>query len=248
MKFFFLIVISFFVLGCASEKPKGKTEAEVLYKEAKNLMKDERYLLATEKLNQLKNQYPYSFYATPAELMQADIFYLQENYVEAAAAYLLFRDFHPKHEKISYVVYRIAESYYKQLPETDDRDLEAAHEAIKYYGELLSKYGDTKHVKDARKKMNECKKRLSNYEQYVADFYYKTEVYSAAKWRYEYILDNFKNNKLRSHSMKRIVLSSYYLKEFDSCIELSSRFANDLNKSDKKEVTEFTRYCKNKIK
>ena len=180
--------------------------------------------------------------------MQADIFYLEENYVESAAAYLLFRDFHPKHEKISYVVYRIAESYYKQLPETDDRDLEAAHEAVKYYGELLSKYAGTKYVKDAKKKMKECKKRLRNYEQYVADFYFKTEVYSAAKWRYEYILENFRNKKLRSHSMKRIVLSSYYLKEFDSCLELSTKYSNDLVKNDKSKVVEFTRYCKNKTK
>ena len=92
------------------------------------MMEDGRYLLATEKLNQLKNQYPYSFYATPSELMLADILYKQENYVEAAASYLLFKEFHPKHEKIAYVIYKIAESYYEQIPETYDRDLQPAFE------------------------------------------------------------------------------------------------------------------------
>ena len=105
MKNFLILAIVLIISSCASDKPKGKTEAEVLFKEAKILMEEERYLLATEKLNNLKNQYPYSYYATPAELLQADILFLQESYVEAAASYLLFRDFHPKHEEIPYVVF-----------------------------------------------------------------------------------------------------------------------------------------------
>ena len=87
--------------ACSSDKPKGRTEAEVLFKEAEDLVKSERYILATEKLNTIKTQHPYSFYATPAELLQADVLYMQESFVESAAAYLLFRDFHPKHEKIA---------------------------------------------------------------------------------------------------------------------------------------------------
>ena len=202
------------VFSCASDKPTGKTEAEILYKEAKELMDEERYILATEKINQLKNQYPYSYYATPAELMLADILYKQENYVEAAAAYLLFRDFHPRHEKIPYVIFQIAESFYLQLPDTDDRDLEPAFEAIKFYREIITKYPDSPEVKKAKKKINECKQRLNNKEQYVADFYFKTESYDAALWRYQDILRNIKDDKdIRSHSMSRIIQTSYHLKK-----------------------------------
>lgn len=248
MKYLFILPILALIISCATEKPKGKTEAEVLYKEAQNLMKEERYLLATEKLNQLKNQYPYSYYATPAELMQADILFLQENFVESAAAYLLFRDFHPKHEKLPYVVYKIAESYYKQLPDTDDRDLEAAHEAIKYYGEITTKFPKSKYVKESHEKVTECKKRIQNYEQYVADFYFKTEQYSAARWRYFDILDNFNKSKLRSHSMQRIVLSTYFLKEYKECLNYADKYTNELAKTDKDLVSEYKAYCQNKLK
>jgi outer membrane protein assembly factor BamD len=128
MSFLKLIILVFIVAACSSDKPKGRTEAEVLFKEAEELVEAERFILATEKLNAIKTQHPYSFYATPAELMQADILYEQESYVESAAAYLLFRDFHPRHEKIAYVIFRIAESFYKQIPDTIDRDLESALE------------------------------------------------------------------------------------------------------------------------
>lgn len=247
MKFLCFLLWILLLVGCASDKPTGKTEAEILYKEAKILMKEERYLLATEKLNQIKNQFPYSYYATPSELMQADILFLQENYTDSAAAYLLFKDFHPKHPQSDYVVYKIAESYYKQLPETNDRDLEAASEAIKYYKELLRSYSKSNYTKDSKEKIEDCIGRIRAYEQYVADFYFKTEQYSAARWRYFDILSNFQENKLRSHSMQRIVQSSFYLKEYEKCITYADKYTQELTKSDKDKVSEYTKYCKEKL-
>lgn len=236
------------IFSCASDKPTGKTEAEILYKEAKELMDEERYILATEKINQLKNQYPYSYYATPAELMLADILYKQENYVEAAAAYLLFRDFHPRHERIPYVIFQIAESFYLQLPDTDDRDLEPAFEAIKFYREIITKYPDSPELKKAKKKINECKQRLNNKEQYVADFYFKTESYDAALWRYQDILRNIKDDKdIRSHSMSRIIQTSYHLKKYKDCLAYGNEFMDDINKKDQSEAKQVLAYCKNKL-
>jgi outer membrane protein assembly factor BamD len=247
MKFFFSIICFVLLGGCASEKPKGKTEAEVLYKEAKQLMEEERYLLATEKINQLKNQYPYSYYSTPAELMLADILFKQENFVESAAAYLLFRDFHPKHEKIPYVILQIAESYYLQLPDTDDRDLAPAVEAIKYYREVLTKYPNSKEIKKAKKKIKECQQRLDNKEKYVADFYFKTEVYQAALWRYQDILNNISNKQIRSHAMQRIIQSSYFMRKYKQCLDYGEQYLKALGKKDKVIANKTLTFCKNKI-
>ncbi len=247
MNKYLISVLFLLFISCASEKPKGKTEAEVLFKEAKVLMEEERFLLATEKLNTLKNQYPYSFYATPAELLMADILYLQENYVESAAAYLLFRDFHPKHEKIPYVVFKIAESYYKQMPETSDRDLDSAVEAIKYFNEVLVKYPNSAYSKDSQKKVDHATSMLQEKEQYIADFYFKTEVYSAARWRYLDILASFSNKDLRSHSMQRVILSTYFLKEYKKCINYKNDYSKHLVEKDKKIVDEYGTYCKKKL-
>jgi outer membrane protein assembly factor BamD len=238
-----------FLVSCASDKPQGKTEAEVLYKEAKQLMEEGRFILATEKLNSLKNQYPYSYYATPAELLQADILYSQENFVEAAAAYMLFRDFHPKHEQLPYVIYKIAESYYKQIPDTFDRDLQGAIEAIKYYQEMLTKFPGSQYTKDAKSKISYCKKMLRSKEQYVADFYFKTEVFSAARWRYLDILNSFENKDLRNHSMIRVVESSFALKEFEKCVNYADQFLPSLSSNkDKSIVKSVRKNCQKKIK
>lgn len=241
--YLFQLILCLILVSCASEKPKGKTEAEVLYKEAKILMEDERYIMATEKLNQLKNKYPYSFFATPAELLQADILYKQENYTEAAAAYLLFRDFHPKHKEIPYVVYKIAESYFNQIPDTFDRDLQGAMEAIKYYTELMEKFSTSEYVKDASVKISKCKKMLLDKEQYIADFYFKTEVYEAARWRYLDILQNFNDVKLRKHSMVRIVQSSKLMKDYEKCISFADKYFQYLGKEGKTITQEVKSEC-----
>ena len=235
-------------ISCASEKPSGKTEAEVLFKEAQKLMSDERYLMAIDKLNQLKNQYPYSFYATPAELMQADILYKQENFVEAAAAYMLFRDFHPKHEKIDYVVAQIGNSYYNQIPDTHDRDLQAAFEAVKYYKELLKTYPESKYNKEVNPKIEHALKMIRNKQQYIADFYFKTEVFDAARWRYLDILENFGHKELRNHSMARVVMSSFHMEDYKGCVDYTGRFWDHLEKSKQQELKNIVEKCKTKLK
>lgn len=247
MKNIISLLIVILVISCSSDKPKGKSEAEILYKEAEELMEAERYILATEKLNLIKTQHPYSFYATPAELLQADVLFLQENYVEAAAAYLLFRDFHPRHEKISYVVFKIAESYYKQIPDTIDRDLEPAIESIKYYEEILQKYSDTSFRPTAEKRILKAKVMLRQKDQYIADFYFKTKEYSAARYWYLDMLENHKDPKVRSHAMERTVLATLNLKEWQPCLDYAEKFYQEVDKEAKKEINLAKDKCKTKL-
>jgi outer membrane protein assembly factor BamD len=188
-----LIFITF-LFSCSTERPQGATEAEVLFKEAKELIGKSRFIQASEKLNAIRSQYPYSFYATPAELLQADVLFAQESYAEAASAYILFRDFHPKYSEVSYVVFRISESFYRQLPSTFDRDLSAGVEAVKYYNELLQNYANTEYVKDASARISQIELMLEKKQIYIADFYFKTKDFEAAKARYEEVLKSLKDN------------------------------------------------------
>jgi outer membrane protein assembly factor BamD len=241
------LVILLLVIACSSDKPKGRTEAESLYKEAEELMQAERYILATEKLNTIKTQHPYSFYATPAELLQADVLFYQESFIESAAAYLLFRDFHPKHEKIAYVVFKIAESYYKQIPDTIDRDLEPAIEALKYYDEVIQKYSESSYKKDSEDRIKSSKKMLRQKDEYVADFYYKTEEYKAARYWYLDILDNHQDQKSRNHAMLRTILATQNLKEWQPCLDYVEKFYQLVDKQAQTEIKSVKSICEKKL-
>ena len=247
MKLTLFSLLMIFLWACSSDKPEGKSEAEILYKEAEELMKADRFILATEKLNLIKTQHPYSFYATPAELLQADILYEQENYIEAAAAYLLFRDFHPRHEKIPYVVFKIADSYYKQIPDTIDRDLEPALEALKYYDEVIQKYGDTSYRQNAEGRIQKAKKMLRQKDEYIADFYFRTKEFSAARYWYLDILENHEEPKTRNHAMLRTILATSKLKEWQPCLDYVEKFYQSVDKEAQKEIKSVKDQCQKKL-
>jgi outer membrane protein assembly factor BamD len=201
---FLILIFSFILLSCATKRPTGSTEAEILFKEANELISKSRYIQATEKLNSIRSQYPYSFYATHAELLQADILFSQENYAEAASAYILFRDFHPKYNELGYVIFRISESFYRQLPSTFDRDLSAGLDAIKYFNELIQNYPNTEYVKDAQSRINQIEEMVERKEIYIADFYFKTRDFEAAKNRYEDILKTLRNKEEKLRILTQI--------------------------------------------
>ena len=236
------------VTSCSSQKPVGKTEAESLYLEAQQLISKKRYISATEKLNIIKTQHPYSFYAIPSELSLADIAFLQENYEEAAAAYIVFRDMHPKHEKLDYVISRIAESFDKQSPSTFDRDLSSSIEAAKYYQELLIKYVSSPYVSLAKERLEVINQKLIDKEKYIADYYYKTKNYEAALWRYRYIQTNVEDKDLLSHAKFREVLALEKLSLYKECLDVMKVHAPFFSEKQILELEKIADLCAQKWK
>ena len=243
-----LLCITLFIFSCASEKPIGRTEAEVLYKEAKILIKNKRYIMAMEKLNLLRTRYSYSIYAIRAELTIANVYFLQRDYKEAAAAYILFRDFHPKYKDMVYVVFRIADSFYEQAPSTHDRDLSPFIEAFKYYNEVAQKYSHTKYAQLAQKKIVKIQNMMDKKEKYIADFYFRTKVYHAAHYRYLEILKIVKDKSIRLQAMERIIQVSHLLKEYKKCHFYINRYFPHLKQISKKRLGAIKRDCQLKQK
>ncbi len=245
MKYLNTILIAAFAIlvSCSTPRPQGETEAEVVFKEAQSLVEEGRYLLATEKLNTLRSKYPYSFYATHAELLLADVQFKQENYTEAAASYILFRDFHPKHEKSDYVLWKIAESFYNQLPESFDRDLSSANEAIKYYQELVRVFPRSEYIQNSNEKIAKCKQMLQDKEQYVADFYFKTEEWGPARYRYLDILKTFNDPKLVEHAAVRVIRSSEKLADKSACNSYYKMYQSRLDQSGRERLSKAFKAC-----
>lgn len=237
---FFLVILGIWLSGCSSDDKKSDTP-EGAYAIAQEFEKDERYEEAAKRYNEVKNKFPYSRYATMAELAAADVYYKQESFAEAQTAYQGFKDLHPKHAKIDYVTYKLAMSYYMQLPSTIDRDLTLASSAILFFNEVLSRFPSSEHVKDSREKRDSAIKMLAEKEQYIADFYFKREKYDSALGRYEGLLKKYPNLGFEAHALSNSVLSAARLGDMDKARvllnELSKKFPGSSEESAaKKEV------------
>jgi outer membrane protein assembly factor BamD len=159
---------------------------------AEEFDKSERFEEAIRRYTEVKNKFPYSNFAIRSELAIADVYYKQESYAEAQVAYQAFRELHPKYEKADYVQYRIGLSFFNQLPSTIDRDLTLANDTILNLSDLIKKYPNSEYIKDATEKRTAAIKMQAEKEEYIADFYFKREIYDSALGRYEGLYKNFK--------------------------------------------------------
>jgi outer membrane protein assembly factor BamD len=189
----FLIFLSLTAFLACSSKEKNADTAEGAYAIAQELDKEELWDRAIQKYQDVKNKFPYSKYAVMAELAIADCHYKDEAYPEAQIAYQTFKDLHPKHPQSDYVTFRLAMTFFKQLPPTIDRDLTLAGSAILYFDEVINQYPNSTHVAESKENKLTTYKMLAEKEKYIADFYFKKEKYDSALARYEILLKKYPN-------------------------------------------------------
>jgi outer membrane protein assembly factor BamD len=214
----------FIVGGCSSANLAESNSPEAAFKAADEFEKDERYEEALTKFNEVKNKFPYSRFAIEAELHIADIHYKREAFIEAQTAYQLFKDFHPKYARSDYVTYRLAMSFYEQLPPTIDRDLTPAHKAILFFEEVINSYSASEFVKDATEKRTKSLRMLAEKEMYIAHFYAVRDMYDSALKRYEGLLAKYPNNGFDEEATYMAGFSAYE----SSNNELGKKYMTDL--------------------
>lgn len=210
------------VISCASEEKSSDTP-DGAYAIAEEFAKDDRYEEAIRRFNDIKNKYPYSKFATMAELAIADTYFKQESYAEAQVSYQTFKELHPKHAQIDYVTYRLGLSFFEQLPETEDRDLSLAQSSIVYFDEVISLYPNSPHAKEAQEKKLEVLKKLGSKEMYIADFYFKRKVYGSALARYDGLLKTYPNLGFDALALSRAAQSAAHAGELDRAKQLVNR-------------------------
>jgi outer membrane protein assembly factor BamD len=226
----FLSGLGTIFLSSCSSKEKSSDTAEGAYAIAQEFDKDELWERAISKYQEVKNKYPYSKYATMAELAIADCHFKDESFPEAQVSYQAFKDLHPKHPQIDYVTHRLGLSFFKQLPSTIDRDLTLASSAILYFNEVINQYPNSPLVAEAKTKKDDAYKMLAQKEQYIADFYFKMEKFDSALGRYELLLKKYPGLGFDAKAMSQAAIAASRIGEPEKAHkyidELEKRFAN----------------------
>ena len=233
------IVLAQLNIRCSSTAVEDDSPPEAQYAEGERLLKRSRYLEASERFRILKNRYPYSIYAALAALRIGDVYFEQETFAEAASAYRVFLELFPKHAQADYAAFRMGESYYKQVPDSIDRDLDAASSGITAFQRLQREHANSPHVARAQQMEKELRVRLAEKEEYVADFYFKRNDHNAAAARYRGLLSEYPESPLREKALYHLALTYEKMGEKTKALEAIERlqadfpggkFANDASK------------------
>lgn len=181
-----------------------------MYKEGEQFYKDGRYEDAIAQWKKVKETYQSPELSTKAELNIAEAYFLNKDYIEAAAAYEDFRKLHPKHPQADFSLYRQGLSYFNQIHSTDT-DQTPVKNAQTTFASYLSLYPAGVHLKEAQEKNRECWDKQLQYELYVGSFYLKTDAYKAAIARFEESLKMFSDLERRDEVL--FYLGKAYMKD-----------------------------------
>lgn len=208
----FCLIALFAFSGCAWFQARDDKTAYELADDGMTAYEAGQYRAAIESFEKLKDWYPFSEYASLAELKIADAHFHLEEYDEAIFAYEGFETLHPRNEAIPYVVYQIGTSYYRQR-DTIDRDQRAVRQALDTYRRLIQDYPESEYAAKAEGHLKECLKSLAGHEFYVGLFYFKNGKYEPALSRFKTILEEYPDVGIHQKALHYLALCEASLKK-----------------------------------
>jgi outer membrane protein assembly factor BamD len=173
-------------------------------------------LNAEPTFREIRREFPYSRFAALSELRIGDCQFKNEAYPEAIQTYRQFVRIRPSHREVPYARFRIAESYYNQIPggwfmtpPAHERDQTAARDALIQLRRFVVDYPDDQRVPDANKLMAECMGLLAAHEFYVARFYLQRDAYRGVIARLRGLLAAYPGSSVEPKAL--LLLGQVYL-------------------------------------
>ncbi len=185
-----LFILAVMTSAC-SEKEFDPNDPQKSFGIAKEPYDDENYEIAVQRLGEFKARFPYSKFATEAELLIANSQFELGHYAESALAYEQFAKLHPHHPQVDFALFRIGDSYWKDAPEEIDREQEYTQKAITEWEDLIGRMPKSPYAKEARTLVAKGKRRIAESILFVARFYCKQEIYHACAFVSIQMADEF---------------------------------------------------------
>lgn len=217
-----VLVFALSVSGCAmldhfsskpAEAPGGSDQA--LMSRAEAAIARKNYGEGRKQLQRLINQFPESELVPAARLSIGRAYFNEKRYEEARAEYQRFIELFPQHEQADEARYYTGLAFFRQMEKTD-RDQALTKKAIAEFQTLVTEFHDSQFAPDARAKLAQCRRQLTEKELYVGTFYFNRGAYGAAIPRFETILKEYPGSEYDDQAL-------YYLGE--SLWELEQREA-----------------------
>ena len=191
-------------------------DARAAYERALLEFRQDDCLEADPIFRNVRRNYPYSRYAALAELRIADCKFNESEYAESIAAYRQFVRFRPSHTQVPYARFRIAASYYEQIPSewllsppTHERDQNSTEQALRQLRRFILDYPDDENVAEARDMIAEALRLLAEHELYVARFYRSQDAHPAVVRRLQTLLSSYEGSGLEAEAL--LMLGETYL-------------------------------------
>lgn len=192
------------IFGSVEEDRKAaERPVEVIYNNAMDLLEAQWYESAATEFDEVERQYPYSKWATKAQLMSGYAYYMNGKYDEAIIALDRFIELHPGNRDAPYAYYLKALSYYEQISDVG-RDQKMTLLALGAMREVTRRFPNTAYARDARLKLDLTRDHLAGKEMSIGRYYQHREDYLAAINRYRTVIERYQTTTHVPEALHRL--------------------------------------------
>jgi outer membrane protein assembly factor BamD len=210
-----VVLLACFLAACAGKGDEYKEgevlpSAEELYNQAFDAFENNKKKDAVTKFEDIERTYPYSKWATKAQVMAAYVSYEDQEYDKAIMALERFIQLHPGNKYVSYAYYLKALCYYEQISDVG-RDQSYTEKAQSSLKEVVSRFPKTDYARDARLKLDLVLDHLAGKEVEVGRFYQHRRKNPAAINRFQRVIEQYQTTSHVPEALHRLVEVYYSL-------------------------------------
>lgn len=199
--------------GDSDKKPVAEapeeTPVEVIYNQGLDEVTAGDYQDAALTFDLVERQYPYSVWATKAQLMAVFSYYMTNDYDLAIGAADRFIRLHPGSADSAYAHYMIAVSHYEQITDVG-RDQGRTVKALEALEEVIRRFPTSAYAQDSQAKLALTQDHLAGKEMEIGRYYLQREHYVAAINRFRNVVRDYQTTSHTPEALHRLT-ESYLL-------------------------------------
>ena len=176
---------------------------ETLYEEAAAKMNEKSFRSAARAFATVVESYPYSKWATQAQIMEAYCRYQSHQYEDAIDGFTIFTKLHPHHKDVPYALYMIGLSHYERIAIVE-RDQEDTQGALDAFHEVLVRFPACDYAKDAKFKIDFLQNHLAAKEMAVGRCYQRRSSFISAINRFREVILKYPTTEQRPEALFRL--------------------------------------------
>jgi outer membrane protein assembly factor BamD len=190
-------------------------------------MKRGYHTKALENFNRVRNYHRDDPVSVKAQLAIADVHFKKGDFEQARFTYEEFATYHPRHENLDYVTYRIGLSIYKRASKLAGRDQSPTRGAVNNWTGFNTRFPESSYVEEVEKLLTRSRNRLAAKELYVAKFYADRDAWGSVRLRAEYLLRRYPNTDPAPDALVLLGTALHSWGEVEKSAEIRARLERD---------------------
>ncbi len=214
---------------CAPSADAAKQRAQSageLYEQGLRQMRRGYHQKALESFQRVRNYHRDDPVSVKAQLAIADLHFKKGDFEQARFGYEEFAAYHPRHENLDYVTYRIGMSIYRRAPKAAGRDQTATRGAVNVWTSFDTRFPGSAHAEDVDRLLTRSRSRLAAKEMAVADFYVRRKAWGAVRGRTEYLVRRYPDAPQVPEALSLLGSSLHAWGETEVALEVREQLSN----------------------